>query len=239
MQNKFILGLSPATQEILKKHLTRVDLKLRDVIQQEGHHARWVYFPETAVLSFMTAGGEGVRVEASMIGNEGATGLFEACGSQHYQTNTIVQIDGTALRAPALVCRLLAKDASDLSISGLRLSELLLAEARRSLYCLAAHPARARFARWLAESAERARDRDALPLTQDALAAMLAARRTTVTAHARHLKGLGIIDYSRGKLTVLDTKRLEAMACSCRAYTANHRRMLGFTPTPLQNGKAV
>ena len=47
------------------------------------------------------------------------------------------------------------------------------------------------------------------------LAMMLGASRPTVTIVAGTLQKAGLITYHRGRLTILDRKRLEAASCEC------------------------
>ncbi len=54
-----------------------------------------------------------------------------------------------------------------------------------------------------------------LHVTQQALASLLGIRRTTMTLIAGELHAQGLIDYSRGKLRVVDLVKLEAAACEC------------------------
>jgi len=44
---------------------------------------------------------------------------------------------------------------------------------------------------------------------------MLGVRREGVTEAAGKLQSAGLIHYSRGKITVLDRRRLEERACEC------------------------
>jgi hypothetical protein len=44
---------------------------------------------------------------------------------------------------------------------------------------------------------------------------MLGVRREGVTEAAGKLQKAGVIEYRRGKITVLDRERLEAMCCEC------------------------
>jgi Mn-dependent DtxR family transcriptional regulator len=46
---------------------------------------------------------------------------------------------------------------------------------------------------------------------------MLGVRREGVTEAAGKLQADGLIEYSRGKITVLDRARLEARVCECYA----------------------
>jgi Mn-dependent DtxR family transcriptional regulator len=52
-------------------------------------------------------------------------------------------------------------------------------------------------------------------LTQEFLANMLGARRTTVTAAAGELQRNGLIKYSRGRIHIVDPDGLENAACEC------------------------
>jgi Mn-dependent DtxR family transcriptional regulator len=46
---------------------------------------------------------------------------------------------------------------------------------------------------------------------------MLGVRREGVTEAAGKLQKLGVIEYSRGHINVLDRNRLEALSCECYA----------------------
>ena len=72
----------------------------------------------------------------------------------------------------------------------------------------------ARLSRWLL----RARDlsgSDTLDFTQEFLAELLGAQRTSVTLSAQTLKQAGLIAYKRGKIRILDVNRLREVVCEC------------------------
>jgi Mn-dependent DtxR family transcriptional regulator len=56
---------------------------------------------------------------------------------------------------------------------------------------------------------------DTFPLTQEFLAQMLGVRRASVTVVAGMLQEAGLIRYSRGKMTLLNRRRLEEASCEC------------------------
>ena len=56
-----------------------------------------------------------------------------------------------------------------------------------------------------------------LTMTQELIANMLGVRREGVTEAAGKLQKLGVIDYKRGHITVLDRPRLEELSCECYA----------------------
>jgi Mn-dependent DtxR family transcriptional regulator len=52
-------------------------------------------------------------------------------------------------------------------------------------------------------------------MTQELIANMLGVRREGVTEAAGKLQRLGVIQYARGRITVLDRPRLEKLSCEC------------------------
>ena len=81
--------------------------------------------------------------------------------------------------------------------------------------------------RWLLLSLDRL-DSNELRVTQELIASMIGVRREGVTEAAGRLQKLGVIRYSRGKITVLDRARLEALSCECYAVVkAETDRLLG------------
>src|SRR5262249_58983546 len=94
-----------------------------------------------------------------------------------------------------------------------------------SAACNGAHNVKQRLARWLLMMRDR-HDGDDLPLTQDLLAEMLGVHRPTITNVARALQREGLIECSRGHVTILDRVRLMNASCECyqvvRARIAQH-----------------
>jgi CRP-like cAMP-binding protein len=82
-------------------------------------------------------------------------------------------------------------------------------------------------ARWLLITDDRVREK-ALSVTHDFLSMMLGTDRTSVTAAAQSLQERGVIAYSRGKLKILDRKKLEDAVCECYGAIAQFNRELGL-----------
>jgi CRP-like cAMP-binding protein len=236
--NAFLRALGDESFAQLEATLQPVNLALGVYLQRDEERVDWVYFPETCLISVISAHSNGDSVETSMSGNEGAAGFLEACGSQMSSVDCVVQVDGAAVRAPASLCRTLASSNADIGAVGWRLAELQIAESRQSGLCQAMHAVERRFARWMLESMDRSGGRNPLPMTQEFLAAMLGVQRTTVSALASNLQREGVITYKRGQILIGDKARLEDMACECRSITERQRDRLGFrsiqvtAPTP-------
>jgi CRP-like cAMP-binding protein len=80
--------------------------------------------------------------------------------------------------------------------------------------CHRLHRAEERLARWLLMAQDRVQS-DYLYFTQEFLAMMLGARRTTVTVVAGALQESGLIEYRRGHVKILNRENLAAAACEC------------------------
>jgi DNA-binding XRE family transcriptional regulator len=103
--------------------------------------------------------------------------------------------------------------------------ELIIAEARQTIACIAHHPADRRLAWWLLECQDRT-GKDRLALTQDFLGTMLGVQRTTVTQIAVGLKAEGLITCSRGVISILNRGGLEARSCECYKTSQHFRHLI-------------
>jgi CRP-like cAMP-binding protein len=97
--------------------------------------------------------------------------------------------------------------------------------------CARLHEAPERLARWLLMCHDRV-EGHTLALTHEFLAQMLGVRRPTVSLAASTLQRAGLIQYSRGVVTILDRDGLEEAACEChRVSRDEYRRLFGRLPT--------
>jgi len=82
--------------------------------------------------------------------------------------------------------------------------------------CNRHHSIDQQLARWLLLSLDRLPSNQ-LTMTQELIANMLGVRREGVTEAAGKLQKLGVINYQRGRITVLDRPKLEELSCECYA----------------------
>jgi CRP-like cAMP-binding protein len=96
----------------------------------------------------------------------------------------------------------------------LRYSQSLLTQMAQTAICNRHHSVDQQLCRWLLLSLDRLPS-NKLTVTQELIGNMLGVRREGVTAAAGKLQKLGVIEYVRGQITVLDRPRLEKLSCEC------------------------
>src|SRR5262249_34018996 len=125
-----------------------------------------------------------------------------------------VGLAGEALRMDARCLRSEFTRGGPFQRGLLRYTESLIAQISLTAACNGMHTLEKRFCRWLLLMHDRA-GCDELIMTQEFVAGMLGGRRETVTVAAGRLQDAGLIHYTRGRLRILDRRRLEANACEC------------------------
>lgn len=174
----------------------------------------WVYFPVSGLVSVDALTALGESVEVGVIGREGMTGVYGLLGQEQGAHSVIMQGPGAGLRIPMSAVReefLKGGIFTQLVYSFLYMQMTQMAQ---SVLCNRLHPVEARMARWMLTACDRMQT-DSLQLTQEFLAQMLGSRRSTVTVAAGDMQRIGLIDYTRGRVRVVDRAGLEAKACEC------------------------
>lgn len=193
-----------------------VKLVFGEVLSQPGKPTRHVYFPTQGFISLVADIDGKPGLEVGLVGQEGMLGSQLALGVVTAPLHALVQGAGTAWRMGAKAFKTELANNAPLRAVLDRYVYVLMAQYAESAVCLRFHSIRQRLARWLLMSHDRSRS-DSFQVTQEFLAFMLGVRRVGVTSAAGILQNQGLIEYSRGKLTVLNRKGLEAVACSCYA----------------------
>jgi CRP-like cAMP-binding protein len=151
-----------------------------------------------------------------MVGNEGMAGLAVFMGVNISSTRALVQGSGTAMRMSSAAVRREANRLGSLHSLLHRYSHSIMAQVSQSAACNRFHQVDARLARWLLMTNDRL-GAEEFPLTQEFLSSMLGVRREGVSKAAGSLQGRKLIRYSRGVITILNRRGLEAKSCQCYA----------------------
>ncbi len=196
-------------------------------MMQPGVPTDSVYFPETCMVSLILVLEDGAAIEVGLIGREGLVGVLAGLGASAISGEAIVQMSGSALRMPTRILREEMGLNSALRQMLLRYVQALFSQISQTAACNARHALPQRLARWLLLARDCAETNE-LMLSHEFLSMMIGVRRAGVTVALSELKRNDIIASSRGRIVILDQKRLEASACECyRTVKLEYDRLLG------------
>ncbi|MEZ5573878.1 MAG: Crp/Fnr family transcriptional regulator [Halioglobus sp.] len=198
----------------LQANLELTELKFGAVLYQPGKAIKYVYFPTNSLISLLTSVDKRRSLEVGMVGNEGMAGMPFILGIGVSGVRAIVQGAGSALRMPAAPFRVEFDRNRALQQALYRYTYALMAQISQTAACNRFHDAEARLSRWLLMTRDRIGS-DQFPLTHEFLAHMLGLRREGVTEAASALRQRKLINYSRGKIQILDVRGLKKSSCSC------------------------
>jgi CRP-like cAMP-binding protein len=212
--NLMLAQLPESQLSALSRHLTPVDLPLGMRLSELHQPIEYAYFPITGIISTDALTSSGESVQVGVIGREGFSGVAGLLGHSQMQNAVLMQGAGRGLRIRMPILR-------QEFLKGGAFAELVhdflylqMVQMTQSVLCNRLHSVEARLARWLLTSADRL-ESDQLMLTQEFLAQMLGARRSTVTVAAGSLQRQGMIDYKRGKIHLVNRPALQGAACEC------------------------
>jgi CRP-like cAMP-binding protein len=216
VDNHLIALLPRKDRTRLLKLCEPVELVLTEVLSDPGQATRHVYFPTHGFISLIAVVKGSPGVEVGMVGREGMLGVQVALGVTAAPLHALVQGAGTAWRIGTKAFKSELAGSPALQRSMNRYLYVLMAQLAESTACARFHQIGPRLARWLLMSQDRSQA-SSFDVTQEFLAYMLGVRRVGITTAAGALQRDGLIEYSRGRLTVLNRKGLEAAACGCYA----------------------
>jgi len=212
--NHLINSLDPAAFERVSKKLKRVKLRTKEVVYKPNEPIDHVLFPENAVLCLMTVMSNGDTIEAATVGREGASWISASVGAPSMPCETIVVIEGTALRLPIADLDRELKENGHFRDILTEYSHALLIASMRTSACNGLHGLQQRCARWILMTLDRV-DSDGFIVTKEFLAQLLGTNRPTVSVLVSVLEKEGILHVKGRWVTVADRRRLKDAACEC------------------------
>jgi CRP-like cAMP-binding protein len=196
--------------------LEPVDLPLGNVLYESGNRLAHVYFPTTSIISLLYVMEDGASAEIAVVGYEGIVGISLFMGGESTPSRAVVQSAGQGFRLKADLMMQEFNRAGPVLHLLLRYTQALITQMAQTAVCNRHHSLDQQLCRWLLLSLDRLPS-DELVMTQELIANMLGVRREGVTAAAGQLQQAGLIQYRRGRITVMDRERLEQRACECYA----------------------
>lgn len=220
--NNLLRALRPADAAILNSYLEPWIGARGQIIYEPGDPVRTVYFPcGPSLISYLVVLRNGLAVETSLIGREGAVGGVVSKGRLPAFARAEVQFPGPFLRMQIADLEQAKQQSPTLGNLFARYADCLAAQVFQAAACNAAHSIEQRTAKWLISAVERTGGPD-IPLTQDQLALMLAVGRSYISRVLRSLKQRGILETRRGFLYIRDIDELRRLACECNDSVRDH-----------------
>jgi len=224
-RNRVLAAQPKAEINRLKPLLSPVTLEQeKTLLDGEAPHA---YFLEQGIASVVVTLQKGATVEVGIIGVDGVVGLPILLGTGNGPGRTFVQIAGSGYRIPAAALKEEFERPGHLRQHLQRYMQGFLVQSAQTAACNRLHNIEERLARWLLSCRDRT-ETDQLRLTHDFLGQMLGAPRTTVTLAAGLLHRAGLINYSRGTVTITNRAELEQTACECYGIVRNEFQRLSL-----------
>jgi CRP-like cAMP-binding protein len=203
---------SPALQRAIQA----VTHETGHVVYRQDRPISYAYFPVTGWMSLAIHMRDGGDCDAIAVGPEGVVGLplyFGLDFSPHVVTQ---QSAGRSYRVAAPIFLEAIRRSNAVQQVMQRYSAYTMRFAQQTAACNSLHTIRQRACRWLLVVHDSAGS-EQFELPQAALADLLAVRRQSVSEVAAQLRRDGLIEYSRGVMTIVNRKKLEAAAC-CECY---------------------
>jgi len=213
-KNHLLHALTNADLNRFSLDLSLVEMPLGQVLYESGEKLNYVYFPTTSIISLLYVMENGASAEIAVVGNEGILGISLFMGGETTPSRAVVQSAGYGYRLKAQLLKDEFNRGGPTMRLLLRYTQALITQMSQTAVCNRHHSIDQQLCRWLLLSLDRL-EKDELSMTQELIANMLGVRREGVTEAAGKLQKLGIINYSRGKIVVLDRPALEKICCEC------------------------
>jgi CRP-like cAMP-binding protein len=191
-------------------------LSLGKVLSEPGSIVSHIYFPTSAVISWVHILENGASTEIAMIGREGLVGFYLLSGASQAPNRAVVQIAGQAIRIRFSSVLQILQEGPSLQRILLRFNQALVTQMAQMAVCNRHHMLDQQLCRLLLLTLDR-QDGNTLQLTHEMISNMLGVRREGVSNAASRLMKAGVINYTRGRITVLDHSELQRRSCECYA----------------------
>ncbi len=205
--------------ELLPK-LNKFEMVYDEDIYEPGSVIDHVYFPESGIISLLSAVDAKSTIEVGIVGSEGLAGLPVFLGVKTSGNVAVVQGAGTAFRMATKDFLAACSASKKLTAIIQRFIHSLFIQISQSAACNRFHPIEERLARWLLMTRDRMHSPE-FQITQEFLSNMLGVRREAVNKAAGSLNTKGFISYARGELKINDQEGLEKAACPCYLIIKN------------------
>jgi CRP-like cAMP-binding protein len=215
--NALLAALPEVAYKRLLPDLEATTLRDGEALLPPTRSMKYAYFPTSSIVAVLyDIDHAGKPVKAWPVGREGMLGISLFLGVPNFVSRADVQIGGAAFRIPAAALMAEFRQAGMLQQLLLRYVFALITQASQLGVCSHYHPLEQRLCRFLLRAFDRIGGNE-IAFTQQRIANLLGARRVSVTQAAKRLQADDLIEYVRGRVTLLNQKKLEERSCVCTA----------------------
>lgn len=215
-RNQLLSALWECASQDWKQQLEPVDMPLGQVLYEAGATVNHVYFPTTSIVSLMYVLENGATAETAVVGFEGVVGVSLFMGGDSSPCGATVRSAGRGFRLKASTLMTEFHHCGPMQHLMLRFAQAMITQMQQTLVCNRHHSVDQQLCRWLLLSLDRLSGNEVV-MTQEQISNILGVRREGITAAALSLQKAGLIEYSRGRIAVLDRTGLEERTCECYA----------------------
>lgn len=221
--NAVLDALSASDPDFVKERATPFSFVHGDRLTECGAPIEYVLFPQSGLVSLVVELNSDEHIEAAMMGRDSALGAGVAYGAPFWVSTCIAQIAGHGLCMSAADFSALMQRDPALRASLYAHEQYLLVQAQQMAACNARHHIPARLCSWFLRAHDVVGHGD-LHVTQEFLAQLLGVQRASISLIAGALREEGLIQYRRGRLSILNKDALAEKACGCYQMLRNHQR---------------
>jgi CRP-like cAMP-binding protein len=214
ISNRLLAALAAEDIKAMLPGLERVELRASHILFRAGEPARYVHFPQEALISLLVTMEDGRSAEVSLVGAEGILGIHELLGAERCRYTAVVGIPGSCLRMGIKMFKMHCANKNALQVRLVDYLRYLLLQVSQNAACNRLHRVKQRLARRLLMIHDRV-GRDEFPMTHESFSVALGTPRSEVSFAAQALRFFGMIDYTHGKVIILNRQELEAASCEC------------------------
>jgi CRP-like cAMP-binding protein len=211
---------------ITRLELHHADLPLGREIECPGRHIEHLIFLEDGIASMTVTFLDGAQAEVALAGTEAVLGASSLMGTKRSLNRVYMQIGGYGFTTRTALATIEFKRGEHFHDLTLRYLQAQFIQCAQTAGCNAHHSIEQRLARWLLLCADRHGDR-MLPLSHEYIGDMLGVTRSSVTLVAHSFQERHLIQYTRGKIHLLDLPGLEKIACECYRVVRDHLTNFG------------
>jgi CRP-like cAMP-binding protein len=227
VRNKILLATPDNEYELMRPDLMYIDLPHHLSLHEPTEKVEFVYFPNQGMVSQVVVTKDGRTVEVGVVGSEGYVGAGLAAGLTRSSVREIIQIAGDGFRVMGNALERILRSAPQLQVMLNRHAGLQGMQVAQTAACNRLHDIQQRLSRWLLMTQDRVHS-GALPITHDFIATMMGTDRSTVSLAAALMQKMGIIEYVRGAVKIVNRRKLEKYACECYGVIQQFEDDLGL-----------